>query len=204
MTTQEVITDAEVSEDVFVEDLEINENNPRSRLRIRSRKVVLSVGGGEAVVTARPPNQNQIIEQVDGVNESDSDDIETIDDQKDDNKNSDDVIEEIDGGIETSVTIEDETTITFDLTISAHQLVDAYCSIEDNLCHSQEDNEKIPFISEIPSSEELDGENILFTLEVQIKNEEKFLKKVLNRFDTWDPLYFKKPRGKLVKVLRRN
>ena len=143
---------------------------------------------------------------MDGFNESDSDDIETIDDQKDDNKNSDDVIEEIDGGIETSVTIEDETTITFDLTISAHQLVDAYCSIEDNLCHSQEDNEKIPFISEIPSSEvrELDGENILFTLEVQIKNEEMFLKKVLSRFDTWDPLYFEKPRGKLVKVIRRN
>ena len=101
MTTQEVTTDAKPSEDVFEEDLEIDEINPRSRLRIRSRKVVLSVGGGEADARARarPSNTNQMIEQVDGVNESDNNDsIEEVEKKDDENF---------------------ESTLTFDLTISA-------------------------------------------------------------------------------------
>ena len=57
---EKVTTGAEASENVFEEDLEIDEINPRSRLRIRSRKVVLSVGGGEAVATARPPIKTKL------------------------------------------------------------------------------------------------------------------------------------------------
>ena len=64
VTTQEVTTDAEASEDVFEEDLVIDEINPRSRLRIRSRKVMLSVSGGEAVASDRPSNPNKMIEHV--------------------------------------------------------------------------------------------------------------------------------------------
>ena len=189
---EDVSTDAEASEEVFIEDLETGDINPRTRIRVRSRQLVLSVGGGEAV--ARPSNPDKIIEQLDGVNEVDKD--ESIDDGNEANETSED--DKIIGN--------NEATVTYDLTISAHQLVDAYCSIEDNLCHSKEDSENIPFISETPSSEvmDLDGENTLFTLEIQIINEESFLKKVLQQFNTWDPLYFKKPRGKLVEVMKRN
>ena len=188
VTNQEDVS-TEAIEDVFIENLETTEINPRTRAR--STRIVSSVGGGEAV--ARPSNPDKIIEQLDGVNEVDKD--ESIDDGNEANETSED--DKIIGN--------NEATVTYDLTISAHQLVDAYCSIEDNLCHTKEDNENIPFISETPSSEvtEIDSENTLFTLEIQVNNEETFLKKVLHRFDTWDPLYFKKPRGKLVNVRRR-
>ena len=45
VTTREVVSnDAEASEEVFEEDLETDELNPRTRLRVRSRRLVLSVG----------------------------------------------------------------------------------------------------------------------------------------------------------------
>ena len=43
-----------------------------------------------------------------------------------------------------------------------------------------------------------------FTLEVQVKNDETFFKKVLARFDSWHLLYFVEPRGKLVDVKEEN
>ena len=109
------------------------------------------------------------------------------------------VIEQIDGQIESTV-----TTLNFDLTISAVQLLDAYCSIEDNLCYGDVDA-KVLFISENPSSQvkETNSENTLFTLEIQVENDETFLAKLQKRFDSWDPLYFGKPRGKLVKSMKR-
>ena len=91
------------------------------------------------------------------------------------------VIEQIDGNI--------ESTVAYDLTISAVNLFDAFCSIEENLC-SAEDSPKIPFISEIPSKEEVDinnAENTLFTLEVKFDNEKKFLARVEETFRNWDP-----------------
>ena len=99
-----------------------------------------------------------------------------------------------------------ESTVTFDLTISASDVDDAFCSIEENLCRGVGSAEKVPFISEEASSEvmELNSDNVLYTLEVQVINEKNFLEKVLNQFDSWDPLYYGKPRGKLVKVQRRN
>ena len=68
VTTQEVLTtDAEASEEVFEEDLVSDEINPRSRLRVRvrSRRIGLRVGG-EAADSARLSNPNKMIEQVDG------------------------------------------------------------------------------------------------------------------------------------------
>ena len=106
------------------------------------------------------------------------------------------VIEQIDGQIDSS------DTVTFDLTISAVEVDDAFLSIEDNLCHGDE-YLKVPFISEIPSCEVREGENTLFTLEVQISNDEEFLDTVYERFNNWDPLYYGKPRGKLVKFVKR-
>ena len=109
-------------------------------------------------------------------------------------------IDQIDGQTESS-----ESTITFDLTISACQVEDAFRSFEENLCRGVGSDEKVPFISEVPSSEvrELNSDNVLYTLEVQVINEEKFLEKVSNQFESWDPLYYGKPRGKLVKAMRR-
>ena len=110
------------------------------------------------------------------------------------------VIDQIDGQT-------DSPTVTFDLTISAVEVLDAFLSIEDNLCGGLENAiEKVPFISEEPSIEERDtnsDNNTLFTLEVQVINEETFLEKVRKIFDSWEPLYWGKPRRKLVKVLQR-
>ena len=62
VTTREVVSnDTEASEEVFEEDLETDELNPRTRLRVRRRQLVLSVGAGDAV--ARPSNPNKTIEQ---------------------------------------------------------------------------------------------------------------------------------------------
>ena len=45
VTAQEVVsTEAETSDEVFEEDLEVGENNPTRRLRVRSRRLVLSIG----------------------------------------------------------------------------------------------------------------------------------------------------------------
>ena len=104
-------------------------------------------------------------------------------------------IEQIDGQMES-----DEPTITIDLTISAVQVVDAYCSMEDNLCYGEVDK-KVLFIGDETSSEikEANSDNTLFTFEIQVENEETFLVKLQEWFDTWDPLYNGKPCGKLVK-----
>ena len=49
MTAQEdVSTDAETCEEVFDEDLDFDESNPVRRLRVRSRRLILSIGAGEA------------------------------------------------------------------------------------------------------------------------------------------------------------
>ena len=66
---EEMSTDAAASDDheVFTETLETNPTDPGSRVRLRSRKLVLSVG--EAVI--KPPDEQ--IEQLDGVTETDED-----------------------------------------------------------------------------------------------------------------------------------
>ena len=98
----------------------------------------MSVGGGEAVARARPSNPNKMIEQVDGVNESDNDDsIEEVEKKDDENF---------------------ESTLTFDLTISVAILLDAFGSIEENLCNDK-DESKIHFISEVPSKAVSDEQN---------------------------------------------
>ena len=51
--------DAEASEEVFEEDLETDELSPRTRLRVRSRRLVLSVGVGEAVARRGHPIQTK-------------------------------------------------------------------------------------------------------------------------------------------------
>ena len=73
------------------------------------------------------------------------------------------------------------------------------------MCHD-EDNVKVPFISEEPSCEvkEANSANTLFTLEVQVVNEEDFLKKVYGRFDNWDPFWDGNPRGTIVKFVQRS
>ena len=202
MTTQEVVSnDAEACEEVFEEDLETDSINPRTRLRVRSRRLVLSVGSGEAV--ARPSNP-KIIEQLDGGNEPDKDDSIDEFEKKDDGDSVvdkevlEDIIEQFDGNA--------ESTVTFDLTISALTLTDAFNSIEENLC-SKEDSPKIPFISDVPSKEVRDEDkedNTLFTLEVRFDNEKKFLAKVERIFHNWDPLWFGKPRGILSKFVKRD
>ena len=109
-----------------------------------------------------------------------------------------DVIEQIDGNA--------EATVTFDLTISALTLTDAFNSIEENLC-TEEDNPKIPFISDVPSKEVRDEDNVdntCFTLEVRFDNEKKFLARVEETFRNWDPLWFGKPRGILKLFVKRN
>ena len=63
-------------------------------------------------------------------------------------------------------------TCTFDLTISAVQLLDAYCSMEDNLCYGDFDK-KVLDIGDVPSSEvkEANSENTFFTFEIKVENE---------------------------------
>ena len=73
------------------------------------------------------------------------------------------------------------------------KVLDAFLSIEDNLCGGIEDAiEKVPFISEVPSYEVRDtkSDETLFTLEVQVINDETFLEIVHKRFESWDPLYW--------------
>ena len=150
---------------------------------MRSRRLILSIGAGEAV--KKPSNPTQI-EQVYGVIKEDKDDDEDdlIDGQK----------------------ISSEPTITFDLTISSFKVLDAFGSIEENLCRTEEDFYNVPFISEKPSKEVCNpnSDNHHFTIEVQIKNDETFLKKVLACFESWRPLFCGEPRGKLIDVKRRN
>ena len=85
------------------------------------------------------------------------------------------VIDQIDGQAESP-------TVTFDLSISSVAVLDAFLSIEDNLCGGIEDAiEKVPFISEVPSQEVRDtkSDETLFTLEVQVINDETFLETFL-------------------------
>ena len=93
------------------------------------------------------------------------------------------MIVQIDGNI--------ESIVTYDLTISAANADDAYLNIEENLL-SQEFSPKIPFISAEPSNEVADennADNTLYTLEVRMDNEKKFLAKVEETFHNWDPLW---------------
>ena len=117
-----------------------------------------------------PSNPKQI-EQLDGVHEADKDD--THEKEVDEKNDEDDLID--------GQKISSEPTITFDLTISSFKVLDAFGSIEENLCRTEEDFYNVPFISEKPSKEVFDqnSENYHFTFEVQIKNDETFLKKVL-------------------------
>ena len=110
-------------------------------------------------------------------------------------------IEQIDGQMESA-----EPTLTFDLTISAVNDVDAYCSMEDNLCYGDEVDEKVLDISDEQLSEvrELNTGNTLYTFAIKVVNEEIFLQKLYERFNSWEPLYFGKPRGKLMKFVQRS
>ena len=113
------------------------------------------------------------------------------------------VIEQIDGQMESPTAT---PTVTFDLTISAETIDDAFLSIEDNLCAGEENQlQKVPFKSEVPSCKvrDTDSEDTLFTLEVKVIYEETFLEKVHSRFESWDPLFWGKKRGKLVKFVKR-
>ena len=110
----------------------------------------------------------------------------------------DGVIEQIDGNTESKV--------TYDLMISAASDHEAFCSIEQNLCRG-DDGDKVPFISEFPSKAVKDDdndENMVFTMEIKIDNDLQFVAKVEKTFCNWDPLYFGKPRGNLVKFEKRN
>ena len=72
----------------------------------------------------------------------------------------DNVIEQIDGNT--------ESTVTYDLMISAASDHEAFCSIEENLCRG-DDGDKVPFISEVPSKSVKDDdndENMVFTMEI--------------------------------------
>lgn len=114
------------------------------------------------------------------------------------NSQDEEVIEQIDGNIES-------VPVTYDLTISAMTDLDAFCSIEENLC-SAEDSPRIPFISDIPSEEETDENNpgnTLFTMEIKVENERNFLAKVEKTFRNWEPLWYGKPRGTLVRFKKR-
>ena len=181
VTTPEVVSnDAEASEEVFEEDLVTDELNPRTRLRLRSRRLVLSVGAGEAV--ARPSNPNRTIDQLDGVTE----------------REKDDAIDEVKKK-------DDELFITFDLTIRAFTFLDAFGSIEENL-NLDEYGPKIPFIGEVPSraiKDEKSEENTLYTLEIKVVNDETFLEILETKFLNWDPLWHGKPRGALLKFVKR-
>ena len=108
-----------------------------------------------------------------------------------------DVIDQIDGNI--------ESTVTYDLTISAATSFEAFCSIEENLCRG-DDGDKIPFISEVASKEvkdENNEQNTLYTLEIKIDNETLFIAKVEETFRNWETLYYGKPRGTLVSFEKR-
>ena len=61
-------------------------------------------------------------------------------------------------------------------------------NIESTVTHGDEDN----------------GDNMLFTMEIKIENDSKFLAKVEKTFHNWDPLYFGRPRGILVNFVKRN
>ena len=180
---EDVSTDAEASEEVFIEDLETGDINPRTRLRVRSRQLVFSVGGGEAV--ARPSNPNKTIEQLDGVTEPDKDDsIDEVEKKDDGNK---------------------ESTVSFDLTISAVTFLGAFGSIEENLC-DDEDGAYFFVIAEVPSEavrDEKNQKNTLFTLELRVVNDKTFLSKLEKKFNSWVPLWHGLPRGILVKSLKR-
>ena len=115
------------------------------------------------------------------------------------------VIEQIDGQTTTGEIESPVTECTIDLTISAKTALDAYSSIEINLRHGDEVDKKVFFINEVPSSEikETNVENSLFTLEIRVDTEETFLKKLYERFESWDPLYCGNPCGKLIEHSRR-
>ena len=105
------------------------------------------------------------------------------------------VIDQIDGQIEAP-----KSLVTFDLSISAVDVDDAFCSIEENLCHGDDQLTKVPFISETASCEvrEDNSDNSIFTMEVQVVNDKHFLEKVNERFKNWDPLWYGKPCGCLL------
>ena len=68
-------------------------------------------------------------------------------------------------------------------------------------------DEKVLFINEVPLREvkEINSENTLFTLEIRVENDEKFLEQLHERFNSWYPFYSGSldPRGKLLKSTRR-
>ena len=60
-----------------------------------------------------------------------------------------------------------ESTLTFDLTISAVTFLDAFGSVEENLCN---DESKVLFIGDVPSKAERDEKNeknTLYTFELR-------------------------------------
>ena len=67
-TPEEVSTDTNASDEVFVETVETNTG---SRLRIRSRRTVSFVSVGEREAVPKPSKSNKTIEQLDGVIEID-------------------------------------------------------------------------------------------------------------------------------------
>ena len=77
--------------------------------------------------------------------------------------------------------------------------------MEGNHCYIDVDK-KVLSIGDETSSEEKEAntENTLFTFKIKVENEEIFLEKLYQRFESWDPLYFGKPRRKLVKSTKRN
>jgi hypothetical protein len=83
-TPEEVSPDANTIDNVFTESLETI--HPESRLRLRSRKIVVSVGDGEAV--NKPSNSNKTIEQLDGAIETDAaEDQREIEKETEDDEN---------------------------------------------------------------------------------------------------------------------
>jgi len=63
------------------------------------------------------------------------------------------------------------------------------------------DGEKIEFIGENASKEEADpkeDENTPFTIEIQVKSNAEFIKKIEEIFKMWCPTYFDNPRSKLT------
>ena len=58
VTNKEVVSiDDKNCEEVFEEDLVTDEPDPRTRLRVRSRRLVTSVGAGESIAKPRHPIQ---------------------------------------------------------------------------------------------------------------------------------------------------
>ena len=72
---------------------------------------------------------------------------------------SDNVIEQIDGNAESTV-----TSFTIDLIISAVTALDAYSNIEKNLCQGDDVDEKVLFVNEVPSNEVTEANSELFLL----------------------------------------